>query len=168
MSKYKPLNEPITRREACLILDRKRLDAAVRSQTLIPLGKVSGGTIVPADLGPATSPLVFAQHEVRELSANAATSLKEEARERRAQAKEFKAMKPPLTRRQIATILGPKLTGVLIRSGRLRPYGSLDDTQTSAHTYEPQDISTLLLAIAEEADAESKLLNQAAKTRIPA
>jgi hypothetical protein len=169
MSKYKPLDEPITRREACLILDRKRFDGAVRSSLIVPLGKRGTfGAVVPADDGPLTSPLLFGQHEVRSYAKLIADDLATEAAELRSAAKDIAKRQPPLTRRQIATHLGKRQTGILIRSGVLKPQGVLTDTQTAAHTYDPADVAKAINGLAEVRHAESQLLNRASKTRIPA
>jgi len=168
MSKYKPLTEPITRREACLIVDRKRFDGAVRSGKIEPLGKRCNGEVVLADDAPATSPLQFSQDEVRDLAASAASGLADAARDYRLNAKHVAKLSPPLTRRQVAQILGKKLTGILIRSGVLAPYGRLTDTQTAAHTYNPADVATVLNMLAEERVAESRLLARSSKVRVPA
>ena len=168
MSKYKSLTEPITRREACLIVDRKRFDAAVRSGEIVALGKRSiSGPIVESGDAPLTSPLLFDQATVREFSAGVARSLEEEARECKVQAREFQAMSPPLTRRQVASVLGKRTTGILIRSGELVPYGTLTDTQTAAHTYDPVDVARVLGDIATCRKADAALLKRASKTRIP-
>jgi hypothetical protein len=167
-NKYKPLDAPITRREACTILDRKRFDGAVRSGELAPLGKMSADTVVPADLGPQTAPLVFDQAAVRSLATATALSLAIDAREHRSAAKDIAKRQPPLTRRQIATHLGRKQTGILIRSGVLKPYGALTDTQTAAHTYDPADVADAVNALADTKYAESQLLARASKVRVPA
>jgi hypothetical protein len=167
MSKYKPLDAPITRREACTIIDRKRFDGAVRSGFIVPLGKMSADMVVEPDLGPRTAPLVFDQQEVRSLARAIADALAIEAAGHRQTAKVIAKKSPPLTRRQIATHLGKKETGILIRSGALKPYGALTDTQTAAHTYDPADVAKVLNDLADVRYAESKLLSAASKTRIP-
>ena len=158
-NKYKPLTAPITRREACTIVDRRRFDGAVRTGILVTLGKDGEGV---------TSPLVFDQPSVREFAKRIAAELLTESRALRASAKEVEKMKPPLTRRQVARLLGKRLTGILIRSGELAPDGKLTDTQTAAHTYNPIDVAALIRALADEKEADSKLLARAAKTRVPA
>lgn len=168
MSKYKPLDEPITRREACLILDRKRFDGAVRSGDIEPLGKQAGDDIVHPDDAPITAPLLFDQAQVRSIAKNVSQALATEARDLRLEAKEVAKKSPPMTRRQIAQHLGKKLTGILIRSGRLAPYGTLTDTQTAAHTYDPVAVADIINALADERYAESKLLLGSSKTRVPA
>lgn len=169
MSKYKSLDEPITRREACLILDRRRFDAAVRSGELTPLGKLgsNGEPDTPKNPAGVTSPLLFDQEAVRVFTTATAQRLATDARDLRLEAKEVARREPPLTRRQVAQVLGKKLTGVLIRSGRLAPDGKLTDTQTAAHTYNPADVAALANALADERYAESKLLARATKTRVP-
>lgn len=168
MSKYKPPTAPITRREACTILDRRRFDSAVRAGKLAPLGKRTEDGVADNNEAALTAPLMFDQEQVREAAMAAADNLMEEARELKVQAREFARTAPPLTRRQIALILGKRLTGVLIRSGRLAPDGALTDTQTAAHTYNPADVSDIANALAEEREAEAKLTARSAKTRIPA
>lgn len=168
MSKYKPLAAPITRQEACTIIDRKRFDGAVRAGALIPLGKMSGGAVVPAEDGAQTAPLVFNQERVREFAKAVSLTLALEAAEHRTAAKSIAKRQPPLTRRQIATHLGKKQTGILIRSGTLKPYGALTDTQTAAHTYDPADVAEAINALADVRYAESRLLRDSAKVRVPA
>jgi DNA-directed RNA polymerase subunit F len=145
MSKYLPLDAPITRREACTILDRKRFDAAVRA-----------------------GDLVFSQQTVREYARMVSNHLADTAREHRDAAKDIAKRKPPLTRRQIATHLGKRQTGILIRGGVLTPYGSLTDTQTAAHTYDPADVAKAINDLADTQIAESRLLLRASKARVPA
>lgn len=169
MSKYKPLTEPITRREACLIIDRKRFDEAVRSGLIVPVGKRGeDGVVVDADHAPLTSPLLFDQAEVREYAARTASNLADDARNLRLEAKEVAKRQPPLTRRQVAGILGKKLTGILVRSGQLEPYGKLTDTQTAAHTYTPTDVALIVNCLADEAVADMRLLARSSKVRVPA
>jgi hypothetical protein len=168
MSKYKPLDAPITRREACTILDRKRFDGAVRSCDIVPLGKMSGNEVVAEHEGPRTAPLVFNQQAVRDLAKAVAQELAVEAADYRTEAKAVAKLRPPLTRRQIAKHLGKKQTGVLIRSGALQPYGTLTDTQTAAHTYDPAEVAKVINDLADLNYAESKLLSTASKARIPA
>jgi hypothetical protein len=167
-NKYKPLDEPITRREACTIIDRKRFDGAVRSGDIVPLGKLSGGAVYPAADGGRTAPLMFDQQAVRDFAKTVAQALALEGAERRVTAKLIAKKSPPLTRRQIATHLGKKETGVLIRSGVLKPHGTLTDTQTAAHTYDPAEVVKIINDRADLNYAESKLLSAASKTRIPA
>lgn len=169
MSKYQPLTTPITRREACLILDRKRFDAAVRAGEIVALGKIdTSGAIVAPEAGAQTAPLVFNQMEVRAYARMIADDLAITAREHRAAAKDIRKRKPPLTRRQIATHLGKRQTGILIRAGVLTPAGALTDTQTAAHTYDPIDVAGAIEALADECLAQSRLLTTGSKTRIPA
>lgn len=168
MSKYKPLDEPITRREACLILDRKRFDAAVRFGDIVALGKRGADGVVTGKKAPLTSPLLFEQAAVRLLAVGAADTLAFEARVYREEAKAVAKKSPPMTRRQVAQVLGKKMTGVLIRSGRLAPYGTLTDTQTAAHTYNPVDVAEVMKALATEAAADAKLLRRSSKVRVPA
>lgn len=168
MSKYKPLTEPITRREACLILDRKRFDGAVRAGLIVALGKATADGVVPADDGGQTAPLMFSQHEVRSFAKMIADDLAIEAAGLRQEAKAVAKRKPPLTRRQIAQHIGKKQTGILIRAGAIEPYGSLTDTQTAAHAYDPTEVAKVINGLADTRYAESKQLNASAKTRIPA
>lgn len=167
-NKYKPLTDPITRQEACLILDRKRFDSAVRAGAIIPLGKASSDGVVPVDDGAQTAPLLFRQERVRDFAKAVSATLAEESKEHRAAAKDIAKRQPPLTRRQIATHLGKRQTGIFIRSGVLKPYGVLTDTQTAAHTYDPVDVAKAINALADVRLAESHLLASGAKTRIPA
>ena len=166
MSKYKPLTEPITRREACLIVDRKRFDGAVRSGQIERLGKRVKDVIEDPDRAPTTAPLLFDQEEVREFAKTVAGDLARSASDLRADAKQVAKQEPPLTRRHVDMMLGKKLTGILIRSGVLAPYGKLTDTQTAAHTYNPIDVATVLNALAEERVAESRLLARSSKVRV--
>jgi hypothetical protein len=169
MSKYLPLDAPITRREACTILDRKRFDAAVRAGDIETLGKRDAdGNVVPVEDGAQTSPLVFSQQTVREYARMVSNHLADTAREHRDAAKDIAKRKPPLTRRQIATHLGKRQTGILIRGGVLTPYGSLTDTQTAAHTYDPADVAKAINDLADTQIAESRLLLRASKARVPA
>jgi len=168
MSKYKPLDAPITRREACTILDRKRFDGAVRSGELAPLGKLGIDGLYAVEFGPQTAPLVFDQAAVRSYAKAIADELQIAAAEHRSAAKDIAKRQPPLTRRQIATHLGKKQTGILIRAGVIEPYGALTDTQTAAHTYDPADVAKAINDLADVRLAESRLLARASKTRIPA
>lgn len=169
MSKYKPLDAPITRREACLILDRKRFDGAVRFGELEPLGKDGGeGTPIPIEDGAKTAPLLFDQAAVRELAKKVSRDLATEGRDYRTEAKAIAKKQPPLTRRQIAQHIGKKMTGILIRGGVLQADGALTDTQTAAHTYDPAHVADVVNGLADASYAESKLLASAAKTRVPA
>lgn len=168
MSKYRPLDAPITRREACTIIDRKRFDAAVRSGELVPLGKMSADMIVSADLGPRTAPLVFDQQAVRALAKAVADELAIEAADYRTAAKVVARRQPPLTRRQIAGAIGKRQTGILVRAGALQPYGTLTDTQTAAHTYDPADVAKAINDLADLRLAESRLFAAASKVRVPA
>lgn len=168
MSKYKPLNEPITRREACLILDRKRFDGAVRCGHIAPLGKRGADGVVHADDAPLTSPLLFDQADIRLLARSVSDDLATEGKEYRAEAKVVAKKSPPMTRRQIAQVLGGKLTGVLIRSGVLVSDGALTDTQTAAHTYDPAAVAEVINDLATTLYAEAKLLIRASKVRVPA
>lgn len=167
-NKYKPLDAPITRQEACLILDRKRFDSAVRAGLIAALGKASADGIVPAEDGAQTAPLLFSQHEVRSYAKMIADDLAIEAKGHRSAAKDIAKRQPPLTRRQIATHLGKRQTGILIRAGVIQPYGALTDTQTAAHTYDPSDVAKAINGLADMRLAESRLLLTGAKTRIPA
>lgn len=168
MSKYKALTVPITRREACLILDRRRFDGAVRSGDIEVLGKQGTDGVVPVADGARTAPLLFSQSQVRKLAADTSKALAAEASELRMSAKAIGKMTPPLTRRQIANVIGAKQTGILIRGGALTPYGTLTDTQTAAHTYDPADVATVVKGLADELTAESRSLRQSAKARVPA
>ena len=168
MSKYRPLDAPITRREACTIIDRKRFDAAVRAGELSPLGKWDGENVVPVEGGGRTAPLVFDQQAVRTYAKAIADELAIEAQGYRTESKAVARRKPPLTRRQIAQHLGKRQTGILIRSGALTPDGTLTDTQTAAHTYDPAHVTKVINDLADVKLAESKLLAAASKTRIPA
>lgn len=169
MSKYKPLTEPITRREAIFILDRKRFDGAVRAGEIVALGKATAdGRLVSAEDGPQTAPLVFDQAAVRRYAKAIADDLAIEAAGFRQEAKAIAKRQPPLTRRQIAQHIGKKQTGILIRAGALEPYGALTDTQTAAHAYDPAEVAKVINGLADMRYAESKLLNAYAKTRIPA
>jgi hypothetical protein len=166
MSKYKPLDEPITRREACTILDRKRFDAAVRAGQIATLGKLSSTGYVVDD-GAQTSPLMFSQHEVRSFAKMIADDLTIFAREHRAAAKDIARRKPPLTRRQITEHLGKRNTGILIRAGVIVPAGALTDTQTAAHTYDPISVAHAINQLADAQQAEASLLLRGSKVRIP-
>jgi hypothetical protein len=169
MSKYLPLDDPITRREACTILDRKRFDAAVRAGVIETLGKRGAdGNVVPVEEGAQTAPLVFSQEAVRGYAGAVADELLVEASEHRAAAKDIAKRKPPLTRRQIAAVLGKRQTGIFIRAGVLTPDGALTDTQTAAHTYDPTVVARVITNVAEARTAEARLLLTGAKTRIPA
>lgn len=169
MSKYKSLTEPITRREAALILDQKRFDGAIRSGRLEPVGKMNAeGKLVPADQAARTAPLLFNQAEVRRIAAEVAAVLSDDSKQFLADSKKIAKMKPPLTRRQIASLFGPKLTGILIRSGQITPDGAVTETATAAHTYDPKAVSDVAAQIAELRRAEGNLAKQGAKTRIPA
>lgn len=169
MTKYKPLDAPITRREACTILDRKRFDAAVRAGEIVTLGKMGAdGSVVPVEDGAQTAPLVFNQHEVRSYAKMVADDLAITAKGLRDTAKDIAKRKPPLTRRQIATHLGKRSTGILIRGGVLKPYGALTDTQTAAHTYDPAAVAQAIYGISDVKLAESRLLLGGSKVRIPA
>ena len=169
MSKYKPLDEPITRREACMILDRKRFDGAVRSGEISPFAKAgTEGEPVPIEEGARTAPLLFNQQVVRNLAKQVSLDLLVEARFYRSEAKAIAKMRPPLTRRQIANRIGKKQTGILIRGGVLQPDGVLTDTQTAAHTYDPHRVAWVIDSLADIRYAESKLLAQASKARIAA
>ncbi len=168
-NKHKSLFEPITRREACTILDRKRFDAAVRSGAIVTLGKMGAdGELATLQAGPQTAPLVFDQQVVREYAAAVAEQLSDEARVLRGDAKDIAKRKPPLTRRQIAAHLGKRQTGILIRAGVLIPDGALTDTQTAAHTYDPAVVARIINNVADARLAEANLLTRGAKTRIPA
>jgi len=165
MSKYKSLTDPITRHEACFILDKKRFDGAVRAGSIAPIGKLGAEGVIDPD-APLTAPLLFDQEAVRAMSVKVADELLEEAKQLAANAKELAKSSPPLTRRQIAELLGKRLTGILIRSGSLTPDGSLTDTQTAAHTYSPIDVSAVASDLATERKAEGQLIKAASKTRI--
>lgn len=166
--KYKALDEPITRREACLILDRKRFDGLVRVGDIQPVGKRSLTGSVAIEDGRRTAPLLFDQEVVREWARAIGGNFTDYASHLRAEAKAASKRTQPYTKRQIARILGPKQTGVLVRSGRLAAAGKLTDTQTAAHTFEVDHVRDVLLALAEEALADSRLLARSAKARIPA
>ena len=177
MSKYKPLDAPITRREACTIIDRKRFDGAVRSGDIVALGKLGkSGTfhhhhknsVVPEEDGAQTAPLMFSQPEVRTYAKAVGDELAIESRGHRSAAKDIAKRKPPLTRRQIATHLGRKQTGILVRAGIIASYGALTDTQTAAHTYDPADVAKAINGLADLRLAESRLLLAASKVRVPA
>lgn len=169
MTKYKALDEPITRREACLILDRKSFDGMVRSGKLRPLGKRGdAGTAIEMPDAKQTAPLLFDQAAVREAAKELADEHGRMAAILRADAKALNRKDTrPLTRRQIATLIGGFLTGVLIRSGKLVPSGKLTDTQTAAHTFDPGHVRDVLLALAEERTADARLLTQSTRTRVP-
>ena len=168
-NKYKPLDAPITRREACTIIDRKRFDGAVRSGDIVALGKLGKfHSVVPEEDGAQTAPLVFSQPEVRTYAKAVADELAIESREHRSAAKDIAKRKPPLTRRQIATHLGRKQTGILVRAGIIASYGALTDTQTAAHTYDPADVAKAINGLADLRLAESRLLSAASKVRVPA
>lgn len=168
MSKYKPVTEPITRREACTIIDRKRFDGAVRAGEIVPLGKMSDDIIVSVEDGPQTAPLVFDQQAVRDYAKSVAQALAVEAADYRTEAKAIAKRQPPLTRRQIAAHIGKKMTGILVRGGVLEPYGALTDTQTAAHAYDPGEVAKVVNDLADARYAESRLLIGSSKTRIPA
>lgn len=168
MSRYKTLDEPITRREACTIIDRRRFDALVRAGELRPLGKLTESGPADADEAARTAPLVFDQQAVRDAAKSTALILDAEAKEFRAEAKKLGKRTEPMTKRQVAAIIGKRLTGILIRGGKLVPSGRLTDTQTAAHTYDPTLVAAILLALAEEHAAEAKLLRDSSKVRVPA
>ena len=168
MSKYKSLDEPITRREACLILDRKRFDAAVRQGWIQPVGKRAADGTVETDSAPVTAPLLFNQEQVRDFAVTTADVLTEDAKTLRADAKIIAKLDPPMTRRQIAKVLGKKETGILIRSGQLEPYGKLTDTQTAAHSYHPTAVAMLVKELADEHAANGKEVRRMSKVRVPA
>jgi hypothetical protein len=167
MSKYKSLDEPITRREATLILDRKRFDGMVRSGTLVPLGKRSANGPAPTVDAGVTAPLLYDQPSVRDAAKLVATEAAQEATIYRAEAKTLAKRTEPLTRRQVSRILGKRLTGILVRSGKLVSSGKLTDTQTAAHTYDPAHVRDVLLALADERAADASLLGRSAKVRVP-
>jgi hypothetical protein len=168
-NKYKKPDEPVTRQEACMILDHKRFDSAVRSGAIVPLGKMTAdGAVVPAPEGAQTAPLAFDQQKVRDYAKVVAADLARTAREHREAAKDIAKRQPPLTRRQIATHLGKRQTGILIRSGAIEAQGALTDTQTAAHTYSPDDVARVIGELADAKLAESRELARASKTRIPA
>lgn len=151
-----------------MILDRKRFDGAVRSGEIVALGKMDGPAYVSVEAGAQTAPLVFDQRQVRSYAKAVADDLAIESREHRATAKLIAKKSPPLTRRQIATHLGKKQTGILVRAGVIEPYGSLTDTQTAAHTYDPTSVADAIGGLAYTRHVESKLLLAGSKTRIPA
>lgn len=170
MSKYKPLDEPITRREACSILDRKHFDGLVRAGHIKPVGKrgVFGTIGADGEDGVArTAPLLFDQQEVRVEAGLLAVARATEAKLLRFAAKKCPGH-GPFTRRQINALLGSRLTGILIRSGELTPSGKLTDTQTAAHTFDPTDVALLIDTLADDAYAESRALTASAKKRVPA
>ncbi|WP_395160410.1 hypothetical protein [Ilumatobacter sp.] len=169
MSKYKSLTEPITRREACLILERKQFDSAVRAGRISPIGKQGAdGEVDYTAVAALTAPLLFLQEEVRTIAADNAVQYTAESKLHAATAKALGRTQPPLTRRQIAALFGKRLTGILIRSGRIVPDGALTDTQTAAHTYDPIEVSSVANDLAEQYKAEAVLAARGAKTRIPA
>lgn len=169
MSKYKALDEPITRREACLIIDRKRFNGMVRSGELKPLGKRGDeGTAVEMPDAKRTAPLMFDQQAVRDAARSVSDALAIDARGYRESARAVRTQPDPLTRRQVASLIGKRLTGVLIRSGMLVPSGTLTDTKTAAHTFAADHVREVFLALADEAAAESKLLGRSSRVRVPA
>jgi hypothetical protein len=161
MSKYLRPDAPITRREATLIIDRKRFDAAVRAGVIETLGKRGvNGTIVSVEEGAQTAPLVFDQEAVRNYAEAEADDLLVVARVYKDVAKDIAKRKPPLTRRQIAAVLGSRQTGIFIRAGVLTPDGALTDTQTAAHTYDPAVVARVITNVAEARTAEARLARQ--------
>lgn len=162
LMKYKKPDEPITKREALLILDKKRFNAAVRAGLIAPLRKAAEFS---------TAPTMWSQADVRNLAVVIATSLVTDGKALAAEAKTFAGYARDgkiVTRHTITQRLGKRLTGILIRSGELSHVGSVADTKTAAHVFDPVEVAAVLDQRSARLIEEGKALAAAAKKRVPA
>lgn len=161
MSKYKGHDEPITKREAGLILDPKLFDSLVRAGKLQSVGKLTEAK---------TSPTLYGQAAVRDaaMEHRSATLVTEALYRLAAKTLRHGTINPTVTRRQLAALLDSTEVGRLIRAGLIEPVGKLTDTTTAPLIYDAKQVADVLVDIANDHKQRAKDIAAMAKVRVPA